>query len=112
MTTCSEQFNKIVKVTLSETQQIQDQTDGDKNIHDMDESVKSQNVFPDDNATIEKRYTATRIESRNFLSNIVYVELTRKTNAMKIYFFDVYFLMTKNLNPFSLDRNLSEKIKH
>ena len=87
MATCSEQFNKLVKVTLSETQQIQDQADGDKNIHDMDESVKSQNVFHDDNATVGKRYTATRIESRKFLSNIVYVELTRKTNAMKIYFF-------------------------
>ena len=29
-----------------------------------------------------------------------------------IFFFDVYLLMTKNLNPFSLDRKLADKNKH
>ena len=78
MTTCSEQFIKLVKVTLSETQQIQDQTNGDENIQDMNESAKSQDVFHD---------TTTRIKSKNVLSNIDHVLLTRKTTTMKILFF-------------------------
>ena len=87
MTTCSEQFTKLVKVTLSETQQIQDQTNGDENIQDMNESAKSQDVFHDDNVAIGKRYTTTRIKSKNVLSNIDHVLLTRKTTTMKILFF-------------------------
>ena len=87
MTTCSEQFIKLVKVTLSETQQIQDQTDGDENIQDMNESAKSQDVFHDDNVAIRKRYTTTPIKSKIFLSTIDHVLLTRKTTTMKILFF-------------------------
>ena len=31
---------------------------------------------------------------------------------MKIFTFDVYLLITKNLNPFSLNRKLADKNKH
>ena len=37
--------------------------DGDKNIQDMDESAKSQDFFHDNNTTIGKRCTTTRIKS-------------------------------------------------
>ena len=57
---------QLVTATLSETQQLQDQTDRDEDIKNMDESAKSQDFF-DDNATIGRRYTITRIKSRNFL---------------------------------------------
>ena len=43
----------------------------------MDESAKSQDFF-DDNATIGRRYTITRIKSRNFLSNITYVGINKE----------------------------------
>ena len=41
MRTFSEQFNELVKVSLSERQHLQDQTDGNENIQVMEESAKS-----------------------------------------------------------------------
>ena len=68
MTSFNEQFNELVKVTLSERQQREnDQTDG--NIQDVDESSKSQDLFQDINP-LGKKYTTTRIKSMDFLSSI------------------------------------------
>ena len=75
MATFNEQFNELVKVTLSEKQQ-RDQRD-DKNLKIMDESAKSQDFFQDNNAP-GKRYTTTRIKSRNFLFNIAYVGINKE----------------------------------
>ena len=55
-----------------------DQTDGDENIHLMNESAKSQDFFEDNNTMVGKRYTTTGIKSRNFLSNIAYVGVKKK----------------------------------
>ena len=77
----------------------------------MDESAKSQDFFQDNNA-IEKKYTTTRIKSRNFLSNIAYAGINKEDNYNRNFIFDVYLLLTKNLNPFSLDRKLADKTKH
>ena len=87
MTSFNEQFNKLVKVTLSERQQIEnDQTDG--NIQDMDESAKSQDFFQD-NIPLGKKYTTTRIKSRNFLSNIAYVGINKEDFHNENFIFDV-----------------------
>ena len=85
MTTFNEQFSESVKVTLSEKQQLRDQTDGDENIQVMDESAKSQDFFQDNNA-LGNKYTTTCIKSRNFLSNIAYVVLIKKIITTKILF--------------------------
>ena len=55
-----------------------DQTDGDENIHLMNESAKSQDFFEDNNTMVGKRYTTTGIKSRNFLSNIAHVGVKKK----------------------------------
>ena len=54
----------------------------------------------------------TRIKSRNFLFNITYVGINKEDDYNKNFIFDVYLLLTKNLNPFSLDRKLADKTKH
>ena len=77
----------------------------------MDESAKSQDFFQDNNA-ISTKYTTTRIKSRNFLSNIAYVEINREDYYNKNFIFNVYLLLTKNLNLFSLNRKLADKVKH
>ena len=77
----------------------------------MDESAKSQDFFQDNNA-LGKRYTTTCIKSRNFLSNIAYVGIYKEDYYDENFFFDVYLLITKNLNPFSLNRKLADKTKH
>ena len=57
MTLLKEQFSEVVKVTLSERQQIENnQTDG--NIQGMEESAKSQEFFQDNNP-LRKKYTTT-----------------------------------------------------
>ena len=102
MTTFNQNFNDLVKATLSEQQYIRTETEQktkDKNIQDMDESAKSQD-FLQDNNTIGKKYTTTCIRSRNFLSNIAYVGINKEDYYNKNFIFDVYFLLTKNLNPF------------
>ena len=111
MTTFKEQFYELVKVTLSERQQLNDMTDGDKNIQVMDESAKSQDFFQD-NKALGKRHTTTHITSRNFLSNIAYVGINKVDYYNENFVFDVYLLVTKNLDPFSLDRKLADKTKH
>lgn len=47
------------------------------NRYDNIYSAKSQDFF-DDNATIGRRYTITRIKSRNFLTNIAYVGINKE----------------------------------
>ena len=93
---------------LAEDQQIKTATDNiseKTEIMDTDESAKSQDFFENNN-TIKVKYTTTRIKSRNFLSNIAY-------DYSNINFiFDVYLLLTKNINPFYLDRKLADKTKH
>ena len=64
MTTFNEQFNELVRVTLSEKQQ-RDQTD-DENLQIKGESAKSQDSFQDYDAP-GKRYTTIRLKSRNVL---------------------------------------------
>ena len=78
MTSFNEQFNELVKVILSGKQQLNNSTYDNENIQVMDESAKTQDFFHDNNNnTIGKRYTTTRIKSRNFLSNIAYVGINK-----------------------------------
>ena len=100
-----------MKATLSERQQIDDQIDGDENIQVVDESAKSQDFFQD-NKALGKIYTTTWIKSINFLSNIAYVGVNKKDYYNENFIFHVYLLVTKNRNPFSLDRKLADKNKH
>ena len=67
--------------------------------------------FQDNNA-IKVKYTTTRIKSRNFLFNIAYVGVNKEDYYNNNFVFDVYLLLTKNLNLFSLHRKLADKTKH
>ena len=65
-----------------------------------------------------KRYTATRIKyspnrikSRNFLSNISYTGINKKDFYNENLILDIYVLLLKNLNPFSLNRKVIDKKK-
>ena len=115
MTTFSQNFNELVKATLTtEKQHYTEQEEkirNNDNIQDIDESAKSQDFFQVNNA-IGKKYTTARIKSRNFLSNIAYAGINKEDYYNRNFIFDVYLLLTKNLNPFSLDRKLADKTKH
>ena len=109
MTSFNKQLNDLVKITLTET--TKNQTDDNVNLQVMEELAKSQD-FIQDNNPVGKRYTTNRIKSINFLSNITYVEINKEDFYNENFIFDVYLLVTKNLNPFSLDRKLTDKNKH
>ena len=54
----------------------------------------------------------THIKSGNFLSYISYMGINKEDFYNESFIFDIYLLMIKNLNPFSLDRKLSNQYKH
>ena len=62
--------------------------------------------------TTRIKYSPTRIKSRNFLSNISYTGINKSDFCNESFILDVYVLLIKNLNPFSLQRNVSDKMKH
>ena len=108
MTTLGEQFNKLVEAAMS----LEQTEPGlSEDIQTAKESAKSQDSFQD-NEAIRKKYTTTRIKSRNLLSNIAYVGISKEDYYNENFAFDVYLLLTKSLNPFSLDRKLADKTKH
>ena len=81
------------------------------NIEMIDKSAKSPD-FIQNNKLPERKYKASRTKSRNFLSNIAYVGINKDNFYREHFIFDVYLLVTKNLNPFSLDRKLDDKNKY
>ena len=58
------------------------------------------------------KYSTTRIKSRNFLSNISHNGINRNDFYNESFILDVYVLLVKNLNPFSMNRKLTDKNKH
>ena len=48
------------------------------------------------------KYSPTRVKSRNFLSNISYSGISKADFYNESFILDIYILLVKNLNPFSL----------
>ena len=46
------------------------------------------------------------------VSNIAYRGVNKEDFYYEKYIFNIYLLVTKNLNPFSLDRKLNDRNKH
>ena len=53
-----------------------------------------------------KPYTSSRIKTRNVLSNISYTGVNSEDFADNNFTFDTITLLTKNINPFSLERKI------
>ena len=86
------------------------------------QTEKSPDFFPTEKSIAKRkkvRYTATRIKysptrvkSRNFLSNIGYNSINKADFYSENFILDVFILLVKNLNPFSLQRKIPDKFKH
>ena len=96
-------------MTLEERKQMEQKDDS---VTVIDESARSQYFFQNNKCKKERKYITTRIKSRNSLSNIAYFRINREDFYNENFIFDVYLLITKNLNPFSLYRKLTDKNKH
>ena len=140
MDSLRDNINKLIQKTLTMEDptdpklQSQPMYDSDDNAVDYSEEIlensqqqpeKNQN-FSQQQAPADKivnrhkvRYTATRIKysptrikSRNFLSNISYTGISKNDFYNENFILDVYVLLVKNLNPFSLSRKVTDKTKH
>ena len=111
MTTYSlnDQFKELAKVTVEEKKQMEQNND---TVTMTDESEKIQVFFQSNKDKKERKYTTKWIKSTNFLSNIAYVGINREDFYNEDFIFDVYLLITNNLNTFLLDRKLSDKNRH
>ena len=58
------------------------------------------------------KYLPTRIKSRNFLPNISYTGINKKDFYNENFILDIFVLLVKNLNLFSLSRKVLDKTKH
>ena len=95
-------IKNLVRATLTEEQQLINNNNNNNNMTHKEESAKSPNFFQDNNAIKKntKPYTTTRIKLGNFLSNISYAWTNKEDFCNRNFVFDIYVLMTKNLNPF------------
>ena len=96
MTTFSQNYNKLAEQTLQENHPIKTEQETEMNkendkVLNIVESAKSQGFFQD-NKGAKIKYTTTRIKSRNFLSNIIYMEMNKEDYYNKNFYFDVYLL--------------------
>ena len=116
MTTFSinDRINELAKVTLAEKQELTENNNNNIQQEMIDKSAKSSDFFRYNKPSekLERKYTTTRIKSRNFLSNISHDGINKEDFYNKNFIFDVCLLVTKNLNPFSLDTKLNHKNKH
>ena len=55
-----------------------------------------------------KLYTSSRIKNRNFLSNISYTGVKSDDFVDNNFTFDIITLLTKNVNPFLLERKIAD----
>ena len=118
------QFEPRIRRDSWEKQQILDNNNNNssnnsnenQNKNNMtDGSAKSPDFSQDNKLSVKKsdrKDTITHIKSRNFLSNIFYVGINKEDFYNENFIFDIYLLMTKNLNPFSLDRKMNDQNKH
>ena len=85
MITLNNYFNKLVKVALEEKQALMDDSI-DTHLQVMDKSAKSPDFFHENNSNKpERKYTTTRIKSRNFLLNIPYVGINKTFTTKMLY---------------------------
>ena len=84
-------------------------------------SEKKQDFYPSEKSISKRqevrylatriKYSPTRVKSRNFLSSIRYNSVNKSDFYNENFILDVYILLVKNLNPFSLQRKISDQFK-
>ena len=99
-----QKMNDLIKNGMIEMEQ---KTEKDYNFSWIDEpNQKQESVMCKHVKRRIKPYTSSRIKIRNFLSNISYTGVKSKDFVDDNFTFDTITLLTKNINPFSLERKI------
>ena len=112
METLGQNYKKLVEETLN-AEDPQLKKEKETEMEQENSSAKSQDLFQNNKVVNHQKKkkkmkcTMTRIKSP--ISNIGYIGINKEDYYNKNSIFDVYLLLTKNLNPFSLDRKLADK---
>ena len=88
----------------------------------VEQPENSPDIYPSEKAIAKRqkvrylatriKYSPTRVKTKNILSNIGYTSVSKCDFYKENFIFDVFILLVKNLNPFSLQRKICDKFKH
>ena len=92
----------------NEVESQQDQTEKNQNSSKSDIVSRHRIKYP----ATKIKYSPTRIKSKIFLSNISFTGINKKDFYNENFILDIFVLLVKNLNLFSLSRKISDKTKH
>ena len=99
-----QKMNELIKNTVIEMEQ---KPERDHDFSFVEEpNQKQESVMSKNLKRRIKPYTSSRIKIRNFFSNISYTGVKSEDFADNNFTFDTITLLTKNINPFSLERKI------
>ena len=103
-----QEMNELIKNTVID---MEEKEEKDHNFSIFKEAnQKQESVMAKHLKRRIKPYTSSRIKTRNFLSNISYTGVKGEDFADNNFTFDTITLLTKNINPFSLERKIVDNI--
>ena len=99
-----QKMNELIKNTVIEMEQKEEK---DHEFSFFEEANQKQgSVMAKHLKRRTKPYKSSRINARNFLSSISYTGVKSEDFADNNFTFDMITLLTKNINPFSLERKI------
>ena len=99
-----QKMNELIKNTVIEMEQKEEK---DHEFSFFEEANQKQgSVMAKHLKRRTKPYKSSRINARNFLSSISYTGVKSEDFAGNNFTFDMITLLTKNINPFSLERKI------
>ena len=100
----AQEMNELIKNSVIE---IEQKPENDHDFSwDVEPNQKQQSVMSKNLKRRVKPYTSSRIITRSFLSNISYTGVKNEDFVDNNFTFDMITLLTKNINPFSLERKI------
>ena len=99
-----QKMNQMLKDSVIE---IEQKPEKDHNFSFLEEpNQKQESVMSKNLKRRIKPYTSSRIKTRNFFSNISYTSVKSGDFVDNNFTFDTITLITKNINPFLLERKI------
>ena len=104
----AQKMKELIKNSVIEMEKKQKTTTNHDFSWDVELDQKQQSVMAKHSKRRLKSYTSSRIKTRNFLSNISYTGVRNEDLVHNNFTFDMITLLTKNINPFSLEHKIAD----
>ena len=100
-----QELKEIIKDGLVKMEQ---KPEGEHDFFYLDDTNQNTNVMGKYVKRRIKPYMSSRVKTRNFLSNIAYLGVKSKDFIDSNFVFNITTLITKNINPFSFERKITD----